>query len=204
MTITSTFTPFFLSIPLYHLVHTRLFPPSVYDLVQQEVDAAKRNQEGRELAEDIVQPEGNGPSIPGGMGGDFATGAARGFSFARSAVTAYTSGTENGLQEDDAVNMDILKPHVQSVVNRVLPASTGAQGDKASIEGLTEDRKAGGKKGKTADTEKPKSKVPSKTTRLHEKWEAFKVNHGTGLIIVLDDLSVGHVVKLVQYENSSV
>lgn len=194
MTITSTFTPFFLSIPLYHLVYTRLFPPSVSDLLQQEADAAKRNEEGRELAEDIVQPKGNGPSIPGGLGGDFATGAARRFNLARSAVTTYTSSTETGPQDDDAVNVDILKPHVQSVVNRVLPASTGAQGRKASMEGVAEDQNAGGKKGKAVDTEKPKPKVPSKTTKLREKWESFKVTHGTGFIVVLDDLSVGHVV----------
>jgi hypothetical protein len=193
LTITSTFTPFFLAIPLYHLVYERLFPPTVSDLILKEEEAARLTKEGHELADDIVQPEGGGPSIPGGLGGDFATGAARGFGFARDTVSAYAFGKEDGTQQDDAVNVDIFRPHVQSVVNRVLPASTsdGSTG-KTAKEGPAEEQetKESGKKGKKGDTKKGKPQVPSKTTKLREKWEEFKVTNGTGLIVVLDDLSV--------------
>lgn len=163
----------------------------------KEEDAARRTKEGHDLAEDIVQPEGSGPSIPGGLGGDFATGAARGFGFARDTVSAYAFGKEDGTQQDDAVNVDILRPHLQSVANRVLPASSseGSAG-KAAKDDPAEDPKESTKKGKAGDSKKVKPQVPSKTTKLREKWEAFKVTNGIGLIIVLDDLSVSDIDDL--------
>lgn len=197
LTITSTFTPFFLAIPLYHLVYERLFPPTVSDLILKEEEAARLTKEGHELADDIVQPEGGGPTIPGGLGGDFATGAARGFGFARDTVSAYAFGKEDGAEQDDAVNVDIFRPHVQSVVNRVLPASSSeASTGETAKGGPVEEPKETGKKGKSGDAKK-KPQVPSKTTKLREKWEEFKVTNGTGLIVVLDDLSVSDIGGLI-------
>lgn len=186
--VTSTFTPFLLAIPLYHLIYERLFPPTVFDLILKEEDAAQRLKEGHELADDIVQPPGNGPTLPGGLGGDFATGAARGFGFARDTVSAYAFGREDTINEDDTVNVDILKPHVQSLVGTVLP-STGKDGTPDPGEA-----KASSKSAAKEDAKKAKAGVKSKTTKLRDKWEDFKVTHGTGLIVVLDDLSVSRHV----------
>lgn len=186
LTVTSTFTPFLLSIPLYHLIYERLFPPTVSDLMLKEVDAAQRLQEGHELADDIVQPQGNMPTLPGGLGGDFASGAARGFGFARDTVSAYAFGREGTIDEEDTVNDDILKPHVQSLVGNVLPS-----GEKAESPGPADSGSAGKPGSKEGDGKKTKT-AKSKTSKLRDKWEEFKVTHGTGLIVVLDDLSVSH------------
>lgn len=192
LTITSTFTPFLLSIPLYHLIYERFFPPTVSDLILKEEDAAMRLKEGHELADDIVQPPGNGPSLPGGLGGDFATGAARGFGFARDTVSAYAFGREDTLNEEDTVNVDILKPHVQSLVGTVLPSTDPHKEGPSDPGNVKTPGKTGGKEG---DAKKVKTAGKSKTTKLRTMWEDFKVTHGTGLIVVLDDLSVRYRVN---------
>lgn len=254
LTITNTFTPFLLSIPLYHLIKERIFPPSVAQLREKEREASERLKEGHELASDIVQPSAgtgigttgvgnpfsglNYPTLPGGMGGEFAAEAAmRGLGMARDSVASYAFGNGvraggggGGVGEEEegagtgAVNEDILQPHVKRFVSGVLKQGSSAtptatptatiteldptEGELAATE---EDPSASvpvGKngKGKEKKEKEKKEKVKkatsgdpgtgkgkSKTTKLRDKWEEFKIVHGTGLIVVLDDLAVSFV-----------
>ncbi|KAJ9122567.1 hypothetical protein QFC22_001996 [Naganishia vaughanmartiniae] len=198
-----------------------------------EREASERLKEGHQLASDIVQPEG--PSIssssstyiptmmtlPGGLGGEFATEAAmRGFGYARDSMATYAFGNAaagagaGGLEQapEDAVNEDILRPHVKRFVSGVMgqgqTASPIAAAGSASITELDStqgpttttttaeegvDLPLAGKKGKGGEKKKEKGKPAagkSKTSKLRDKWEEFKVVHGTGLIVVLDDLAV--------------
>lgn len=151
----------------------------------KEEDAAQRLKEGHELADDIVQPPGSMPTLPGGLGSDFASGAARSFGFARDTVSTYAFGREDTIDEENTVNVDILRPHVQSLAGTVLPLD-----DKVARPGPGVPASAGKPGANEGDSKKARTGVKSKTTKLRDKWEEFKVSHGTGLIVVLDDLSV--------------